>query len=114
MKGLAVIQQENIEEARRAKAQSKTPYTIDTPDEIQYFPPFPFPSIGNHRPNGWKLEDNFLVDHSGFGSPREQAYTVDQFKRKLHKLLDQYDNTLGFAIIEQGEFQVVVGLFIRS
>jgi len=67
-------------------------------------PPFPFPNIGSYRPKGWRLVDRHFVDKSGYGSPHEPALTIQRFLRVLKP-------GMGYAIIEEGEFQCYVGEF---
>jgi len=81
----------------------RTPYLFKKEDR-DHFPPFPFPNIGDFRPKGWELTESYFVDSSGFGSDNEPALTVRQFLKKLQ-------DGFGYAIIEEGQFQVYVGEF---
>lgn len=88
------------------------------------------PFIGNRVPRGWRLlnasvllgsEDKCVpiwpdekrrrhymqVDSSGFGAPDEYAFTAEQFYAAVRKI----GPLRGYAIVEQGQFQVVVGVF---
>ena len=47
------------------------------------------------------------VDSSGFGAPDEYAFTAEQFYAAVRKI----GPLRGYAIVEQGQFQVVVGVF---
>ena len=62
------------------------------------------PFIGDHRPKGWRLVKKYFVDSSGFGAENEPALTFNQFVSNV-KL------GYGYAIIEQGQFQVYIGEF---
>jgi hypothetical protein len=49
----------------------------------------------------------FFVDKSGFGKPSEPALTLEEFVRVMRP--GYY-----YAVVEEGEFQVKVGVFSRS
>lgn len=86
------------------------------------------PFLGDRCPRGWKrvpastLEvperaltpywgeerhKYFMVDSSGYGSPTEPALRFDQFCQWASEHAEGY----GLAIVEQGQFQIVVGIF---
>lgn len=65
---------------------------------------FKCPNLGNDCPTGWKLIEELFVDKSGFGAPSESALTADQFLAKVKK-------HQGYAIIEEGQFQLYIGVF---
>jgi hypothetical protein len=106
MWSLEVINQLNKEAGDKARAQRVEPYFIHYPEEIDGYPPFPFPNIGDDEPEGWEQVDDFFCDSSGFGSSSEPALTPEQLKRKL-------EPGFGYAIIETGQFQLVIGKFKR-
>jgi hypothetical protein len=62
------------------------------------------PNIGDYRPKGFKLVDDMMVDKSGFGSENEPALTVRQFALRLQ-------HGKAYAIVEEGQFQVIIGVF---
>jgi hypothetical protein len=62
------------------------------------------PNIGSHRPPGWTLVGTHFVDKSGLGARNEPALTFVQF-------LGVVQAGLGYAIIEEGMFQAVIGEF---
>jgi hypothetical protein len=62
------------------------------------------PNIGSHRPPGWTLVGTHFVDKSGLGARNEPALTFVQF-------LGVVQAGLGYAIIEEGVFQAVIGEF---
>jgi len=77
-------------------------------------PPFPFPNLGDYVPAGWELIDHFMVDSSGFGAPDEPADTPEQLRARIEREITKHEGqTVGWAIIEVGQFQVVVGEFVR-
>jgi hypothetical protein len=106
MMGLAEIIRLNNKACEKAKKAKLLPYVIKEGDR-EKFPPFPFPDFGDYRPKGWELVGEYFVDSSGFGMDDEPALSVNQFLKKL-KI------GYGYALIEQGEFQVFVGEFVKN
>jgi len=82
--------------------ENKVPYIIETEEEKDDFPPFPFPNIGSHIPEGWEKINEYFVDSSGVGAIGELALTAEQFIKMLKV-------GFGYAITEVGQFQVYVG-----
>jgi len=69
----------------------------------KHSPKIPF--IGDFVPEGFYVSDRSLfVDSSGMGQAGELALTQEQF-------LGQLEIGKAYAIIEAGQFQVVVGVF---
>lgn len=106
MYSLETIQAMNAEAEEEAREYGLEPYEI-TEGEVDKFPPFPFPKLGDYVPAGWERVDEFFVDSSGWGSEGEPALTVEQFKDKLVA-------GRGYAITSEGQFQVYVGEYIRA
>ena len=104
MMGLGVIKRMNEAACERAREKRLVPYVVKNQNMK---PPFPFPNFGDYRPQGWELIDEHFVDSSGFGRDDERALSVNQFREKLQA-------GHGYALIEQGEFQVFVGEFVRK
>jgi len=109
---IGYIKQMNKEAEDRAKANGLRPIIIKRSKAIDYTKDIiinrlrSIPNLGDYRPKGWKLVKDYLVDSSGFGSPSEPAYTIDQFA-------DEIEVGFGYGIIECGQFQVVIGKFKR-
>ena len=81
------------------------PKVIQSQDEIDNFPPFPFPDMSDQDvPEGWEEIDVLLCDTSGVGGTGEPAYTPDQLKKKL-------EVGKGYAIVDIGMFQLQLGVF---
>lgn len=99
------------EQAKKAAREKRVPYAPFDADEVENYPAFPFPNIGSHRPKGWKLVDSLFVDKSGFGSENEPALTIRGLKAKL---LEQLQEGYGYAIIEEGQFQLSLGVFKKT
>lgn len=108
----STIRKRNQEAKKKASRQNKEPYVIYNKEAIDDFDQFPFPDLGDYRPEGWELVDRYFVDATGFGDAREPAKSMKQFKRTLKSDMDE-DETYGYAVIEAGEFQVYVGKFLK-
>lgn len=89
--------------AKIAARKKRVPYIV-WPRDVAKWPPFPFPNIGSYRPKGYKLVDTILCDNSGFGSSDERALTAAQLKLRIKK-------GFAYAIIEEGQFQILLGEF---
>lgn len=103
-------------EARRRATQPlvPTPADVERWRELRTDRGGPtIPNIGSYRPDGWELIDDLFCDKSGTGAPDEPALTLDQFCDCVEDLFaDEHEP--GLAIIEEGEFQLVVGVFRRT
>ena len=116
MMSVATIDSLNRERAEQAAQDGLTPYVFFTTSEVDDLP-FPFPYIGDHRPEGWDLVVEHFVDSSGFGTPGEPALTVDQFQQVIRDSIRAHAprrETVGWAITSAGQFQVYVGEFVRA
>lgn len=60
-----------------------------------------------------KKHGAFFVDSSGFGADDERAMTVTQFIKSILKLYTITKN-IGLAIVEVGQFQVKIGVFVKQ
>jgi hypothetical protein len=113
MMSLEVIVAVNRQIAREAAAEGLVPYVPFNVDELDLCPPFLFPNIGYLEPDGWeKTGTSWFVDKTGEGLPSEPALTWQQFRRQLVGYILRHPGH-GFAITEEGEFQVVVSAFRR-
>ena len=100
MLGVEAIVAINRDIARRAAARRRMPYVPYNAAEVEQWPPFPFPNLGYHVPDGWEpTGDRWFVDKTGWGLDWEPALTAEQFIRQLQDFID--DNPgVGFAISE--------------
>lgn len=112
MIGIDSIRERNERVAQEAAAKRLTPFVYFTAEDVK--PGFPFPFIGDHRPQGWTLVDDHFVDSSGLGAPDEPALTADQFVQVVKDRIAATDGTVGWALISAGQFQVYVGEFTRD
>jgi hypothetical protein len=114
MYGLAEIRAMNAEAAERAVSEGVEPYHVDSVDEVDEMPPFPFPHLGDACRSVDESRtriDTLFVDSSGFGSENEPALTIEAFKAKLRDYLEQHGSVY-VAIESAGQFQVWVALWV--
>ena len=115
MMSLEALQALNWEIAHKAEQEQREPYVFDGWDYLafangQTFPLGAIPNIGYFRPDGWDLVETLFCDKTGLGIPSEPALTVDEI---LETLLQHRECNFGYAIVEEGEFQLYLGCFIR-
>jgi hypothetical protein len=102
------------EAAVRAANENKEPYVFwdeaDVDKSVQRIP-----NIGSHVPKGWE-EDGvpLFVDSSGMGAPGELAWTFTAFVEEVKRIISSVDYDLGWAIVEEGQFQVYIQAFRKS
>lgn len=112
MMSLDTIRAQNREMAARAAQEGLEPFVYFDVDELHASSGFPFPFIGDHRPEGWELVDEHFVDSSGFGADNEPALSVRQFVALVEDRIENTPGTaVGWAILSAGQFQVWVGEF---
>lgn len=97
------------DQGKKAKRLGQKPYILKhlKVDKLQSFP---FPNIGDYRPAGWELVTYKTCDKTGWGDKDEPALTVRGLIAWI-KDCQKSDTNFAMAIIEEGEFQVVIGLF---
>jgi hypothetical protein len=107
-----VIRYVNEDIGRRAARSRLVPYVPSEPDEVDRWRklPFEFPNIGTHGPKGWEAVESWFVDKTGHGYKWEPAITHRRLKEILRSYIAE-NPTHGFAVTEEGEFQVVVSAF---
>ncbi len=109
MMSLEVLEAVNNQIAREAAKQGLFPYVPASADEATS--PFFCPNIGTLKPRNWaKTGATWFVDKTGHGETWEPALTWCQFRRQLAGYILRHPGH-GFAITEEGEFQVVVTAF---
>ncbi len=98
---LELIKQLSQEAGQQAAEENREPLVafVDRDEAV-----FKCPNLGDYVPDGWTLIERLFVDNSGFGSPNEPALTAEQFINKVKE-------GFGYAIIEEGQFQVYIGVF---
>ena len=111
MMSVDVIVAVNNEIARKAAREGLMPYVPFSSDEITS--PFFCPNIGSLKPRGWrKTGEIWFVDKTGQGFDDEPSLTWQQFRRRLAGYILRHPQH-GFAVTQEGEFQVVVSAFQR-
>ena len=111
MMSVEVLIAVNNQIARQAAKQGLFPYVPLGIEDVTS--PFSFPNIGSLKPRGWrKTGETWFVDKTGRGFDDEPALTWQQFRRRLVGYILRHPGR-GFAITEEGEFQVVVSAFKR-
>jgi hypothetical protein len=100
MMDLATIRDLSEKAAKKAKREKKQPYIAKEGDNSDAR----IPNFGDYRPKGWGLVGEYFVDKSGFGRGDEPALSISRFLRKLKA-------GYGYAVIEEGQFQVWVAEF---
>jgi len=100
------------EAANEAREQGLTPQPVEQAiAEYKSRGRISAPFLGDYTPEGWERKElTFFVDASGFGDEGELALTVKAFVRKLEGLAKSRDH-YAIAIREQGQFQVVIGVY---
>lgn len=110
--GVNVIREINRKRAVEAAQERLVPFTLEAEDLEEWknrgVPRFPFPFIGYHLPEGWELVRVLFCDASGFGSPREPAYSPGELVR------DHLVAGRAYAVVESGQFQANLGEFVRE
>ena len=110
---LDTIRAMNVEAGRKARRYNKTPFLLETPDQLDEMPPFPFPDLGsaaNEICDGHDKLESLFCDHSGFGAAHEPARTPEQLKMRLKIMLEEHGPLL-VGITEVGQFQLYVGVW---
>ena len=127
MMALAEIQHLQHEVALRAAEQKKLPFMVTIEDIAAYkatgdLEGLRIPSLGDYLPAAWYRVDlterdhqhgldrqmnAWFVDKSGFGVQGELALTLKEFSNML-------EPNHGYAVVEEGQFQVLVGVFKRT
>ena len=97
------------DQGKKAKKAGYKPYILKHL-HVDTLQTFPFPNVGDYRPAGWELLQYRTCDKTGMGDEDEPAMTVRGLKEWI-KQLQRSDDNYAMAIIEEGEFQVVIGLF---
>ena len=108
MMSIAAIQEMSRERAAEACELGHVPFIVEKEDKEHWedfgVTSFPFPNIGDYIPDGWEMERDLMVDSSGMGSDSEPALSIAQLVRELKP-------GKGYAIIEEGQFQLYLGEF---
>ena len=111
MMGIETLIAVNNQIAREAAREGLVPYVPYSAEEATS--PFFCPNIGSLEPRGWRRTGpSWFVDKTGYGLDSEPALTWTQFRRHLAGYLLR-NPSHGFAVTEEGDFQVVIEAFRR-
>ena len=101
----------NQQAAKKARQRSATPFVPDGSEVVESWPPFPFPNLGDYDPPGWeRTEESWFVDKTGWGREWEPALTWDRLKDQMREYIAENPGH-GFAITEEGQFQLYITAF---
>lgn len=104
-----VLRAVNADIAAEAAQSNRVPYLPFDVDEPHHWPPFPFSNLGSYLPPGWeRTEQHWFIDKTGHGLECEPALTWRRFKSLLIDHIAKHPDH-GYAIIEEGPFQAVIG-----
>jgi hypothetical protein len=88
------------------------PYVPTGTEELDGFPPFPFPTVGNILPDEWEPAGRRWLVRTGSGSGDGLAMGCDEFKGSLAGYIRRNPGH-GFAVVEQDDGEAVVAAFRR-
>jgi len=98
--------------SRQAVEEGIVPCIPSSTDDLDSWPPFPFPVVGNILPDGWKPAGQRWLVRTGNGDGDGLAMECDEFKRSLAGYIRRHPGH-GFAVVEQDECEAVVAAFRR-
>jgi len=104
---LRVIKQLSDEQAERARAEQVQPFIAQRdkdPDVTRC------PNFGTYVPDGWELKEEFFVDKSGGWSSAAELALHGCLS--VEQMIDRVKKDRGYAIVEEGEFQLYIGEFV--
>lgn len=96
-----------------AREQGKKPYLIMNAEQLDSMPPFPFPNIGDdcvEVDKQYESLEEIMCDKTGFDQCGP-AFTPDQLNTRLRELLKENPEGIRVAIVEEGPFQLFVGVW---
>jgi len=108
MMGLELINQLSEKAAMEARKNNRLP-VIYLGEESGLEFCRRIPNIGDYRPRFFKLVAAYMVDKTGMGDDSEPALTITTFCKRVEEKRPIY-----YAIIEEGQFQIVIGEFVKK
>lgn len=97
----------------RPVEEGLVPYVPSGTEELDGFPPFPFPVLGNIVPDGWELAgQRWLVQTENIDGDG-LALTGDDFRRCLTGYICRNPGH-GFAVVGEDDGEAVVAAFRRA
>jgi hypothetical protein len=115
MMGLSMINHLCKEAERKAKRAKLRPLVLAETVDVDHLGEagYRIPNFGDYRPKGWKLLEHWQCDSSGLGQPHEPALTQLQLVTRMKRLITE-GKLYGYAIIEEGQFQLQLGVFEKD
>lgn len=113
MMDLATLRRMNDAAVAKAKRLRQTPYVIRSTRALNNMPPFPFPNIGSFVPEGWREEEDLRLFVSKTSVDSGPALSTSQLCKRLHELRAQ-NPKYGYAIVDEGQFQLYIGVFTKE
>lgn len=107
MMSLGQIQEMAREQAVSAAKSKKRPLVIEAEDDAARMLRS-IPNLGSYIPEGWEETTRYFVDSSGFGDTADLAA---HGCLSLNQLVEKVVPGRGYAIVQEGQFQVYVGEF---
>ena len=108
------LQAMSDEQAEIAARENKLPFIPFDQQEADRWPEernYPFPNIGSLRPDGWELIDTLFIDKMGSETGGGGG---DMGTRQLNDYIREHiPQSVGYAIIEEGQSQLYLGVFKR-
>ena len=112
MWNLATLHDINDKATAAAKRKGYKQPKMVTAKQIEEMPPFPFPNFGDYEPDGWTERGRWQCDKTGMDD-QGPALSIEGLKRRLLKHIKEHPRD-GFAIVEEGQFQLYVGAFMPA
>jgi len=113
MMSLEMIRERNRKAGHEARDRGVRPVCIEVGSDIDTYPPFPFPDMGEFCPGTYVEVDRWFCDATGMGSDDEPALSPEQVKAKLRETFVHHPE-YSYAVVEAGQFQVYLGVFRRA
>jgi len=103
----------NEETSAKAAMDNRVPFVPNRPEDVDRWPPFPFPNLGYYAPLGWEITDQqWFVDKTGMGRAYQPALTISRFRDELRDFIAAHPGH-GLAMTEEGECQAIITAFRR-
>ena len=114
MNSLGQIMAQSREQGIMAANSKRVPLVIEREDADNRSVLFNMlrriPNLGDYVPEGWVEVNRYMVDSSGF----EDAAEIHSHGGFTHEeLMDKIVPGRGYAIVEEGQFQVKIGEFTK-
>lgn len=102
--------------ARRAVADAKrrklTPLAV-TPGIVQNWPPFPFPYLGDYLPDGWKLNEVYIVTNAYFSEVTNDVISQQAFQEILARHAVS-DRVYGYGVLQIGQCTSCIAEYVQN